>query len=103
MALPVLRKHRSPLAFSVIFLCAVAVGVSGTAKHQAPAAVPKRQIKPQERARLAESFGKLPLRFEQNVGQAGPDVRYISRGPGYSLLVTSQGADIAVAQGGKTS
>jgi hypothetical protein len=29
-----------------------------------------------------------PLRFEPNVGQAGPEVRYIARGGGYMLLLT---------------
>src|SRR5580658_757921 len=35
------------------------------------------------------SYGKLPLRFEENVGQTDSQVRYISRGSGYTLFLTS--------------
>jgi uncharacterized protein (TIGR03437 family) len=37
------------------------------------------------RARLNESFGKLPLSFEANQGQADSAVRFLSRGSGYQL------------------
>src|SRR5260370_3560181 len=33
-----------------------------------------------------------PLRFEPNLGQAGPEVRYIARGSGYMLLLGGQEA-----------
>src|SRR5258708_7956504 len=33
-----------------------------------------------------------PLRFEPNLGQAGPEVRYIARGSGYMLLLGGRGA-----------
>lgn len=36
---------------------------------------------------LGASAG-LPLRFEQNVGQADAEVRYITHGPGYTALLT---------------
>src|SRR6266853_3762163 len=39
--------------------------------------------------RLSESYGKLPLHFEANRGQTHKDVRFLSRGPGYSLYLTS--------------
>src|SRR5205823_1209604 len=35
----------------------------------------------------ADAFGKLPLAFEANVGQADAQVRFLSRGPGYTLLL----------------
>ncbi|MGH9681596.1 MAG: choice-of-anchor D domain-containing protein, partial [Candidatus Acidiferrales bacterium] len=34
----------------------------------------------------------LPLSFEQNRGQASAGAKYVSRGPGYSLSLTSRGA-----------
>lgn len=37
-------------------------------------------------------FGKLPLRFEENVGQTDLGVQFISRGPGYTLFLTPSGA-----------
>jgi uncharacterized repeat protein (TIGR01451 family) len=41
---------------------------------------------PTERA-TAQIYG-VPVRFEPNVGQAADGVRFLSRGPGYSLLLT---------------
>src|SRR5580692_8502289 len=34
------------------------------------------------------AFGKLPLSFEPNRGQADPRVQFVSRGPGYTLYLT---------------
>jgi len=40
-------------------------------------------------ARVNETYGKLQLQFEANRGQTHKDVRFLSRGPGYSLYLTS--------------
>jgi hypothetical protein len=45
-------------------------------------------------AGLASAFGKLPLAFESNEGQADPSVRYLARGPGYQVMLTSEGAAV---------
>jgi hypothetical protein len=45
-----------------------------------------------------ESYGKLPLHFEANQGQAHEDVRYLSRGPGYSLYLTGSEAVLVLTQ-----
>ena len=34
------------------------------------------------------AYGRLPLRFEPNVGQAAPEVAYLSRSTGRSLFLT---------------
>src|SRR5438477_12664304 len=39
---------------------------------------------------VQEAYGRLPLSFEQNRGQASADVKYLSRGRGYTLFLTSQ-------------
>lgn len=41
------------------------------------------------KARLQESYGKLPLSFEANQGQTDGSVKFLSRGSGYSLFLTS--------------
>ena len=48
------------------------------------------------KARLAEKFGKLPLSFEANQGQIDEQVKFISRGPGYDLFLTSTDAVLRV-------
>jgi hypothetical protein len=44
------------------------------------------------------AYGKLPLAFEANRGQTAADVRFVSRGDGYSLFLTEQEAVLALRQ-----
>jgi hypothetical protein len=46
--------------------------------------------------RLIESYGKLPLSFEPNQGQAGAAVKFLSKGHGYTLLLTGNEAILAL-------
>ena len=39
-----------------------------------------------------EAYGKLPLSFQENLGQTDPQVRFISSGSGYKLFLTAQDA-----------
>src|SRR5215470_16637347 len=39
-------------------------------------------------ARANKDYGKLPLSFEVNRMQADPAVRYLARGPGYSIFLS---------------
>ncbi|MFZ1929210.1 MAG: SBBP repeat-containing protein [Candidatus Sulfotelmatobacter sp.] len=48
--------------------------------------------KPDARALLSQ----LPLIFEPNQGQTDPSVKFVSRGPGYSLFLDSTGAVLAM-------
>jgi uncharacterized protein (TIGR03437 family) len=41
------------------------------------------------RKRISEAYGRLPLRFEANRGQADPRVKFLSRGSGQTLFLTS--------------
>jgi hypothetical protein len=51
-------------------------------------------------ARVAETYGKLPLSFEANQGQTDSDVKFLSRGSGYSLFLTSNEAVLALHETG---
>jgi Beta-propeller repeat len=44
------------------------------------------------RQRVVEAYGHLPLSFEANTGQTDSRVRFLSRGPGYMLFLTSSEA-----------
>jgi hypothetical protein len=46
--------------------------------------------------RLVESYGRLPLAFEANRGQTDPQVRFLSRGHGYTMFLTANQAVIAL-------
>ena len=47
----------------------------------------------------AEAYGKLPLSFEANRGQTDPQVRFLSRGNGYSLFLTDSAAVLSLRKG----
>jgi hypothetical protein len=47
---------------------------------------------PANSARVVENYGRLPLSFEANSGQADGQVRFLSRGEGYSVFLTASGA-----------
>jgi Divergent InlB B-repeat domain/Beta-propeller repeat len=51
---------------------------------------------PQDTARLAQSYGQLPLSFEINQGQTDKKVKFISRGQGYTLFLTPTEAVLAL-------
>ena len=44
------------------------------------------------------STPRQPLRFEANQGQADSRVRFLSHGPGYTLLLTGEGATLDLRQ-----
>jgi len=50
----------------------------------------------QNRRRLSKVHDTLPLSFEANQGQAQPQVKFISRGRGYNLLLTSTEAILSL-------
>jgi hypothetical protein len=50
--------------------------------------------------RVSESYGKLPLQFEANRGQTHKDVRFLSRGAGYSLYLTAGEAVLVLSKPG---
>lgn len=47
-------------------------------------------------ARLADAYGHVPLSFEVNQGQTDSRVDFLSRGQGYNLFLTSQGAVLSL-------
>jgi hypothetical protein len=49
-------------------------------------------------AAIADRYGKLPLRFEVNEGQAEEQVKFLSRGPGYDLFLTASGALLSLRE-----
>ena len=53
-------------------------------------ATPVMQAKPDAgtRTRINEAYGKLPLSFEVNQGQTDDQVKYLARGPGYTVFLT---------------
>ena len=49
------------------------------------------------RAGVEAAYGRLPLSFEQNVGQTDPAYRFLAHGPGYRLSLASTVTVISLA------
>jgi len=49
-----------------------------------------------DKARLVENFAKAPMSFEENQGQSDGRVKFLSRGLGYTLFLTSNEAILAL-------
>ena len=48
------------------------------------------------RSTTSTQYGRLPLTFEANQGQLPPQVNFISRGPGYTAFLTSDGMALSL-------
>src|ERR1041385_780205 len=59
---------------------------------------PLSQNSNQTRTAAAHLFQSVPISFEANQGQADHEVRYLSRGAGYSLFLSPDGAELAVRE-----
>ena len=68
--------------------CLQAASVNSNATVSSPAAA--------SASRLKEAYGKLPLSFEPNLGQAPRGVRYLTRVPGATILLRDTEAVIEV-------
>lgn len=49
-------------------------------------------IPPAGRARIQAGYGRLPMRFELNLGQTAEEVKFVARGPGHTLFLTADEA-----------
>jgi hypothetical protein len=49
-------------------------------------------VAPAARSRVQASYAALPLAFEQNQGQTDSQVKYVARGDGYTLFLTTRDA-----------
>jgi hypothetical protein len=85
-----LRTRKAPLSPGG----SVGYRPGGTSPAAATAATPLGSA-PQP-ATLQWNFAKLPLRFEANQGQTDPTVKFLSRGRGYSLFLTSDEAVLSL-------
>src|SRR5881397_4065978 len=54
----------------------------------APATRTSTEIPQATKPQVLAAYGKLPLSFEANDGQADPQVKFLSRGSGYTLFLT---------------
>lgn len=109
--MPILRRNSllRPIVVAAVFaLTTVAVsqlrlqspkspqGLSQHAQEAASTSALPGQVSPATRAHVAETYGKLPLTFESNQGQSDKQVRFLSRGEGYTLFLTGDEAVLSL-------
>ncbi len=71
--------------------------LAGFAMHSKVAG---QELNPAAQAKVQAAYGRLPLAFEANQGQAEKKVRFLSRGGGYSLFLSSTEAVFQWQHGG---
>ncbi len=87
-------------------LLAGAAGIYGIGRLSHSASAQQRDlstgaaISTETRAQVAEAYGKLPLRFETNRGQADARVKFISRNSGHTLFLTADEAVLSLRKPG---
>src|SRR5437016_6207561 len=96
---PICLQSHFRLAIVLGFLMASALTIvfpnrfAQVASAEQPAALTKPAAKAQSAATdIVAHYGSLPLAFEMNEGQADSQVKFLSRGVGYELFLTSTGA-----------
>ncbi|HYB91873.1 MAG TPA: SBBP repeat-containing protein [Candidatus Binataceae bacterium] len=74
-------------------------------QKSAPAAVPSSAAQPaaQSQVRVMDLYGRLPMRFERNDGQTDARVKFLARGPGYTLFLAADEAVLALRKPSKDS
>jgi len=87
-------------------LLAGAAGIYGTGRFSHSASAQQRElstgaaISTEKRVQVADAYGKLPLRFEANRGQADAPVKFISRNSGHTLFLTPNEAVLRLQKTG---
>ena len=84
------RLQISVLSTIILALAVLAAGVASSNKMRTVSAADT--VAPQTPVLSADSFGKLPLSLEPNRGQTEARTKFLSRGAGYQLALTSSEA-----------
>jgi len=89
-----LNKHLMLIVPGILLLAAVAVTIYYGRKPVTRPNFPISSAAVESRALTA--YGNLPLAFEPNQGQTDPLVKYLARGRGYTLFLTSREAVLSL-------
>src|SRR5215475_15316059 len=78
------------LSFAVLWRSQSVSGMAGASKSSASQTAPRanQEDEAATKDRVKRQYGRLPMNFEVNQGQAGDSVRFLSRGHGYQVFLT---------------
>lgn len=83
------------LRFSLLLLAGLLAPTSGVMAAK-PSHIGLERSAAQKKAAKVQGYGRLPLRFEANQGQADKRVKFVSHGSNYGLYLTGEGAMLAL-------
>jgi beta-propeller repeat-containing protein len=90
-------RSTMPSTRAMVQLAAMAAGLLLLSTLVSAATAPTHTPAPVwDKPNLIEAYGKLPLMFEANRGQTDRRVKFLSRGPGYTLFLTPTEAVLAL-------
>jgi hypothetical protein len=83
----------------LLFLCLICAAALVLVLHNAATKETLQAAKPDaSHPQVVAAYGKLPLAFEINEGQTDSQVKFLSRGSGYTLFLTGSEAVLAVRE-----
>jgi hypothetical protein len=94
--------HAQPSSLRGLFVTGLIATTSLTVTSAGPAS-PSQKTTPAQKTQVVENYGKLPLSFEANTGQADKSVKFLSRGSGYGLYLTGNEAVLELRESGARS
>ncbi|MBK1702788.1 SBBP repeat-containing protein [Thiococcus pfennigii] len=74
-----------------------AVSVDGA--EAPPPVTPTVERPAGDKPQIVADYGRLPMHFEPNMGQTAEEVRFLARGPGYTLFLTDTEVVMVLRQG----
>jgi hypothetical protein len=78
----------------------IGIGIVASLPYGNASALPASEdIDMAARARVVTDYGRLPMSFEANQGQADRAVRFLARGQGYDLFLTPTEAVLSLHAG----
>ena len=99
-----MRLMRMRLRFRSLGLALLTVAAAGVLLQIGPAQASKkarRSTAPATKQQALAAYGKLPLSFTANAGQADARVRYAAQGAGFSVFLTRREAMLSLQRPGK--
>ena len=87
------------IALTVTILASLNLfGGDSTPDSSRPVVITSSESAPRTADQVREAYGRIPLSFEANHGQAGEAANYVARGAGYTLALSPTEAVFALAR-----
>lgn len=88
------NSHR--ISSLALLLCISTIGAPSISNPPGERGGRSGESAPGPRQHLLEAYGRLPLAFEPNQGQANYGVQFLARGAGYTIFLTHSGASLTL-------